>query len=78
MTKKKREVNQFDLITSRLYIVSTVVHTICQMYFGGLSIRQVPGSLSEELHQHTPQSEESVMVNNLVDDNFFVSRTRKP
>jgi hypothetical protein len=37
--KKKREVHQFDLMASRLHIVSTVVHTIHQMYFGGLSIR---------------------------------------
>ena len=37
--KKKREVHQFYLMASRLHIVSTVVHTICQTYFGGLSIR---------------------------------------
>jgi hypothetical protein len=41
--KKKREVHQFDLMASRLHIVSTVVETICQMYFGGLSTQTVSG-----------------------------------
>jgi len=41
--KKKREVHQFDLMASRLHIVPTVVKTICQMYFGGLSILTVSG-----------------------------------
>jgi hypothetical protein len=41
--KKKREVHQFDLMASRLHIVSTVASTICQTYFGGLSIQTDSG-----------------------------------
>ena len=41
--KKKREVHQFDLMASRLRIVSTVVETIRQMHFGGLSIQTISG-----------------------------------
>jgi hypothetical protein len=42
-TKKKREVHQFDLMPSRLHIVSTVVNTIRQMFFGRLSIQAISG-----------------------------------